>query len=181
MERIRKKSREKARVRRLRIKQEANPDVLLKIREAKKRSYRKCIDKCGPDFWAKKRAYYHQNRERISIQRKRKFRECPERALWQSAKGRAKRAGLPFSISIGDIEIPGDCPVLGIPIVLAAGKMNDNMPSIDRIVPEIGYVPGNIRVISWRANRLKSDCSDPNEFIKIANYLVRETKNTNTH
>ena len=32
-----------------------------------------------------------------------------------------------------------------------------NSPSIDRIDPEGGYVPGNVVVISWRANQLKLD------------------------
>ncbi|WP_145960516.1 hypothetical protein [Novosphingobium meiothermophilum] len=34
-----------------------------------------------------------------------------------------------------------------------------NSPSLDRIEPELGYVPGNTIVISNRANRLKSDAT----------------------
>jgi hypothetical protein len=35
----------------------------------------------------------------------------------------------------------------------------DNLPTLDRVDPVCGYVPGNVWVISWRANRLKQDAS----------------------
>jgi hypothetical protein len=54
------------------------------------------------------------------------------------------------------IVIPSVCPVLGIPIVLGEQR-SENSPSLDRITPELGYVPGNVRVISDKANRLKGD------------------------
>jgi predicted DNA-binding transcriptional regulator AlpA len=64
--------------------------------------------------------------------------------------------GVPFSISIQAIVIPPFCPVLGIPIVLGEQR-SENSPSLDRITPRLGYVPGNVRVISDKANRLKGD------------------------
>lgn len=51
------------------------------------------------------------------------------------------------------------CPVLGIPIFSGRGKQIDNSPNLDRIVPEKGYVPGNVRVISAKANRIKSNAT----------------------
>ena len=33
----------------------------------------------------------------------------------------------------------------------------DTSPSLDRIVPEIGYIKGNVRFISTKVNRVKSD------------------------
>jgi hypothetical protein len=35
----------------------------------------------------------------------------------------------------------------------------DNYPTLDRWDNAKGYVPGNVFVISWRANRIKWDCS----------------------
>lgn len=52
--------------------------------------------------------------------------------------------------------MPTVCPVLGIPLLLSDAR-TPNSPSLDRILPRVGYVPGNIRVISDRANRLKGD------------------------
>jgi hypothetical protein len=52
--------------------------------------------------------------------------------------------------------------VLGI--VLEFGKTSekawrDNSPSLDRIVPEKGYVRDNVLVVSYRANRIKNDAT----------------------
>lgn len=38
-------------------------------------------------------------------------------------------------------------------------EFQHSSPSIDRIIPELGYVRGNIAVISMRANKLKSDAT----------------------
>lgn len=80
-------------------------------------------------------------------------------SLYWLAKQRADRDGRPFSITMDDIVIPAVCPVLGIPIIPGVGKVTQNSPSLDRIKPERGYVPGNVRVISFRANSLKQDAT----------------------
>jgi hypothetical protein len=30
---------------------------------------------------------------------------------------------------------------------------------LDRIIPELGYVPGNVKIISMRANRIKTNAT----------------------
>jgi len=81
-------------------------------------------------------------------------RRKPERPLWERARKRAKDRGLPFDIPKDAIVVPRTCPALGLVIELR-GQRSACSPSLDRIVPERGYVSGNIRVISDRANRLK--------------------------
>ena len=76
--------------------------------------------------------------------------------MFYDARKRAKRFELPFDITPDDITIPERCPVLGIQ--LNAGT-RDGAASLDRMQPNLGYVPGNIRVISFRANRIKSDAT----------------------
>lgn len=78
------------------------------------------------------------------------------RYLWEAAKARARVRGIPFTIAVEDIDIPAVCPVLGVPLDL---RSRDYVPSIDEIVQGLGYVPGNVCVISGRANRIKSDAS----------------------
>ena len=58
-----------------------------------------------------------------------------------------------------DIVVPDVCPVLGIPIQKNHGHQGyfDDSPSVDRIIPELGYTKGNVRVISNRANLLKNN------------------------
>lgn len=93
------------------------------------------------------------------------------KALLSSARSRAKAKGLSFELRTEDISIPEFCPVLGIPLVPARGSFGgtDNSPSIDRIKNERGYVPGNCIVVSWRANRIKSDAS-PEELNAVAKF-----------
>lgn len=38
-------------------------------------------------------------------------------------------------------------------------QKKENSPSIDRLDNTKGYVKGNINIISWRANRIKSDAT----------------------
>ena len=84
----------------------------------------------------------------------------PKKTMWAEARKRAKKRGLAFDLKLRDIpDFPDVCPVLGIPIVVANGKALEGSPSLDRIRPKDGYIRGNIRVISWRANLLKSNAS----------------------
>lgn len=78
----------------------------------------------------------------------------PAVALHSRARQRAARRGLPFNLRVSDIVVPTVCPALGVPIVI--GEMRSAYsPSLDRIRPGLGYVRGNTRVISDKANRLK--------------------------
>ena len=70
--------------------------------------------------------------------------------IFDRAKTRASRKGLEFSISLEDIIIPDVCPVL---------KTKMETPSIDRIDSSKGYIKGNIRIISNRANMLKNNAT----------------------
>ena len=80
--------------------------------------------------------------------------------LWQSAKARAKAKGVPFEILVQDLpEIPDICPIMGFPLVLNNDNLRFDSPTLDRIIPSLGYVKGNIQIISWRANSLKSDAT----------------------
>lgn len=72
-----------------------------------------------------------------------------------SAKFRAKRDGHPFSITREDIVIPERCPILNTEFTCGVGKACSSSPSLDKVIPSLGYIPGNVRVISTAANRLK--------------------------
>lgn len=104
---------------------------------------------------------------------KRRREADPRWALWKSTRNTARRQGLEHTLSLDDILIPETCPVLGIQIVYTVGQgkgPRDYLPSIDRIDPKLGYIKSNCRVISYRANRLKSDL-DRETLLKILSYL----------
>ena len=80
--------------------------------------------------------------------------------MWTGAKWRAKRDGLDFNISKEDINIPDQCPILGIKLKRNIGSgWHSDSPSLDRIDNTKGYTKDNIRVISNRANSLKKQCN----------------------
>ena len=87
------------------------------------------------------------------------------------SRATAKRKGLPHTITIDDIVVPQFCPVFGLKLERGNGKPHDNSPSIDKIIPELGYIPGNVIVVSWRANNLKKDAS-VTELIQLAAFYA---------
>lgn len=86
-------------------------------------------------------------------------KEDPRKQMFSSARYRAKKFNLDFDINIDDIIIPSLCPLLEIPLFRKPynqkGTFCKNSPSLDRIIPELGYIKGNIMVISMRANAMK--------------------------
>lgn len=90
-----------------------------------------------------------------------KLTELKRRMLY-GARQRARRDGVPCLIAEGDIVLPSHCPVLGRALKSYAGfgkgPRNDS-PTLDKIVPAQGYIPGNIMVVSNKANRLKNQLS----------------------
>jgi hypothetical protein len=79
--------------------------------------------------------------------------------------------GLPFSLTKNDIVIPTHCPVLGIPLKHGVGRngMHLGSPTIDRLTPDLGYVPGNILVVSYLANSIKSEAT-PAQIRAVADF-----------
>ena len=87
---------------------------------------------------------------RVPLSKQSHIDRSKERRMFDSAKSRATIKGREFTIELEDIHIPEFCPVFLTPMVA---------PSIDRIDSDRGYVKGNIRVISRRANILKNNAS----------------------
>ena len=89
----------------------------------------------------------------------------PRKKLLYAARKRAKQNGLDCTITVEDIVIPELCPALGIKLEarIGAGRQNrediGGSPSLDRIDNSKGYIPGNVAVISLRANMIKTDAT----------------------
>lgn len=82
-----------------------------------------------------------------------------EKHLLKGIQHRAKKRGLDFNLTLSDIKIPEYCPVLGIKITNDYSGAHNSAPSVDRIDNSRGYTTDNIRIISLKANRLKSDAT----------------------
>jgi hypothetical protein len=87
----------------------------------------------------------------------------------KTVRTRAEANNLPFDLELKDFKILDVCPVLGIKLEWG-DKITGNTPSFDRVVPELGYIKGNVRIISMRANRLKNNATIE-EMEKILEYM----------
>lgn len=80
--------------------------------------------------------------------------------MLRAAKRRASVKEIEFDIEISDIDIPEFCPILGLKLDFFNGKEDkDTSPSLDRKDNSKGYIKSNVRIISHRANRLKSNAT----------------------
>lgn len=94
-----------------------------------------------------------------NIYNKAYWKKFPEKYKLKRLKAIAKRKNLDFNLTEEDIFVPEVCPILGIPIVSSTISWSSNNPSVDRVDNSKGYVKGNVRVISFKANSLKSNLS----------------------
>jgi len=105
--------------------------------------------------------------------RKNYIKANPAQQILKTARHRAKKRGLPFNLDISDIVLPEKCPILKLPLKLnmgtGAGGRNDSY-SLDRIIPSLGYVKGNVQVISHKANSMKYSAS-PEELLLFAEWI----------
>lgn len=93
-----------------------------------------------------------------------------------AARARARKSGIECTITLEDIVVPEFCPALGIPLKATVGQGSlppnklYNSPSLDRVDNSKGYIPGNVRVISMRANDLKRNATTE-ELEGVARYM----------
>lgn len=118
-----------------------------------------------------------KNRERERVRLRAYYARTKVKQMVRAAKWRAEQSGVPFNITERDVSIPMFCPVLGIPIEQASGRQSPNSPSLDKIKPRLGYVRGNVQVVSARANTLKRD-GTLDEFKAIIRYLEVSHENS---
>jgi hypothetical protein len=147
---------------------------ILDIKSAPKGRIAKCLCECGvkkniflysikPGGKVRSCGCYRKKERarRNTIEKPVEERKCDDRRykMFHNAQHRAKKKGIPFTISIEDIIIPETCPLLGIPLVSTNNKRDPRNPSLDQKIAGKGYTPDNIWVISSRANALKWDAS----------------------
>jgi len=122
--------------------------------------------------------YYKKNK--TAMLEKQKAAKCffekenPILARLAAAKHRANKLNLPFNLDISDLVIPEYCPILGLPLVNYIGSGKGFRPdsiSLDRKIPELGYIKGNVEVISHLANSMKNSATWE-ELVKFARAVL---------
>ena len=100
-----------------------------------------------------------ETKEKKKKQARKYLENNKEKILLSNAKRRARKLNLPFNLKLEDIIIPEFCPILEIPIITGTRNNYENSASLDRIIPEKGYVSGNVNVISSLANTMKNSAN----------------------
>jgi hypothetical protein len=150
-------------------------------------------------YWQNKEAlsqyalqYREQNKEKLTLNALAKKRlVSANSSLWKewrltrmlgNAKRRAKCQNLDFNLTVEFLlSIAGDsCPVDGLPMNWRVNEGKElqptsRTPSIDKIVPSLGYVEGNVQIICWQYNSWKRDMSI-NDMRMLLAYLQAEQK-----
>ena len=146
-----------------------------KRREANSEKYREYHRKryeANPEKNRERARKWREANPEKSRERSRKWGKAnPEKRFLIHAKNRARKKGVPFSLTPQDITIPARCPVFGTKLLQGKGKVGPNSPTLDRIEPSLGYVKGNIVVMSQRANSIKNNAS-PEELAKVSRFLT---------
>ena len=96
-----------------------------------------------------------------------------------NATKRAKKNNLPIDIDVEYLKtiMTEKCPVFDIKLNwdTSGEGITDNSPSLDRVIPELGYVKHNVVFISKVANSIKQDVTET-ELYKVADWLHDKRK-----
>lgn len=129
-----------------------------------------------PERQASADARKYSNKADIIKARVRAYKYADKRrAMLDDAKKRARTRGLDFSLTIENVQWPEFCPIFGTKFDYTRGKgrAKDTTPSLDRKDPLKGYTPDNVCVISWLANRIKTNAT-PEQVHAVAVWLKEQ-------
>jgi len=164
---------------------QTNADRINAARKAYRETHREECSLYNQTYYAahaeemreRSRKYGATHRETLRVREKTYYTQHPATLMLKNARKRAKERDLPFDITAEDIRalFPADnlCPITRQPLERGEGKVGPRSMSLDRIVPDLGYVRGNVAVISHLANTIKQNCNDPEVFRRLANYVDR--------
>lgn len=128
----------------------------------------------------RRKRHYHANKDANRPKRKMARYTArlalPWAKLLQSAKGRARKKRVPYALTPewASERWTGKCELTGLLFSVSMdGKPGGRSysPSIDRIKPELGYVPDNCRFILYGLNRFKGEMTD-DEMLTMARLLL---------
>lgn len=142
--------------------------MLLQCDELKKQKRREYYLRRKEYYLEQNKAWRDANKEHRAEHAAKKHRErkqnSPELYLWKYAKARSKHDNMEFDLEVSDIVIPDICPYFKTPFVMGDKQL---AASLDRIDSSRGYTKDNVRVISYKANRMKNNATEQ-ELISFA-------------
>jgi len=108
-------------------------------------------------------------------------RTSPFKLRATRARVRARRLGVAYNLTPEYLESiwTGFCPVTAAPIFLYERERQDEYcAELDRFIPSLGYIIGNVHFMSRRINRLKNNATSE-ELFKLANWMktIEDSRN----
>ena len=92
-----------------------------------------------------------------------KYDKATDIGQWIYRSKTNKKASLRKELSVEDYKklIVSNCPLLGIELSYKnyTGNAPNNYATLDKIDPTKGYIPGNVQILSYRANTLKNSAT----------------------
>lgn len=147
--------------------------------------YHRQWDRAHPEKAAKAR---ERERARSRIRAREREIENSRRApyhhrakiLRSGIKVRSRERNVPVDLSLYTVQYllswlqrQSTCECCGVTLAIERrfnGQKCDTSPSLDRIVPSLGYVAGNVALLCWRCNNLKRDATS-DELMTIALWM----------
>jgi hypothetical protein len=110
-----------------------------------------------------------------------KRRALVARRAWDHSRERAKRSGVPHTVSLNHVvdlaRLADICPCCADELDWSAkGQPTGKSPSLDRLLPRFGYADDNVEFICRRCNTLKRDEVDGDRLIMVGRYFNARLK-----
>jgi hypothetical protein len=82
--------------------------------------------------------------------------QTAQKEFFQLYKTNAKRRNVPWTLSIEDIEWTKRCPLTSYTFDWFSSNRVDASPTLILKDQTLGYIPGNVLLVSWKARKNKS-------------------------
>ena len=147
----------------------------------RKREYaRERYEQHGPRLRAKAAEWRDQNRNHLREKNHLRRRTKRAMCLVAAARIRARRKNTPFDLGPNDIAAlqkiidEGHCEISGVELRFR-GPRSAVSPSLDRIEPQLGYVPGNVRIVCHALNAGMGDWGEA-ELLRVVEAWMSSPK-----
>lgn len=125
----------------------------------------------------KQKERHLRDRERKLQVYKKHYRQNKPKLALNALRARAKEREVPFNLELSDLTQLFSCNICAIcSIPTEIGGDREKKPSVDRIVPSVGYTKDNIALLCMRCNQIKND-GTAEDHERIAQWIRTKTGN----
>ncbi len=141
-------------------------------------------NKNKPEFKKHKKAYQKKNAKRLAKVQKENNKQHPFAYSLRRLKLRAKQNNIIFDLDEQYLKSiwTGKCAIFGttLSIPYSTDRNDPTKATVDKIIPDLGYIKGNVQWVSNKANIIKS-FGTLEEHQAVVKYIKRHTEKSNKH